>query len=164
MRYRIVVFGLMIACGAFAQDRFVFPTPDPSSIVAKKDNVYRAALKFDLYRPASESVVPVVIFANIGSLAYTSWPGYIVGDRLEEALRELERAWDLGRHGAMDTAYPAAKAAAGFSNIARAVHWLEVVLSTPFGPKLDELQTNEAFSKVRDTPEFRELLAKYDKR
>ena len=67
---------LLSACSVLAQERFVYPVSD-SNVIAKKDNVFRGDLKFDLYRPAGEAVVPVVIFANIGSRAYTTWSGYI---------------------------------------------------------------------------------------
>jgi hypothetical protein len=78
-----------------------------------------------------------------------------------ESLRELERAWELGRRGTRDTAYPAAKAAAGARNIERTIYWLTTVLNTRFGPPLDELRTSEAFASVRDEPAFRELLTKF---
>ncbi|HYI11557.1 MAG TPA: tetratricopeptide repeat protein [Thermoanaerobaculia bacterium] len=364
---------VVTAASAAAQDRFFYPKADPSAISIRKDLEYRSGLKFDLYRPANDSVVPVVIFANVGSATYTTWPFYIgwgeatagaglaavvyqatqpnaladfdalvadlrtraaelkidpsrivvwsasanvnvglpvamdrsrdylrgavvyygdaeVGElrtdlpvlfvragldgpvltpRIDKllaraiaanapwtienysgglhgfevlndteitralihrtlsfmklvtrpeihrayadasfdatlggaftrgdwpvavegyrrkvsanpadaeanlrlgvsllrskefaaALTSLEKAWELGRRGPRDTAWPAAEAAAGANNLERAVHWLDVLLSTPFGPPLAEVRTLEAFAPIRTAPAFIELLA-----
>jgi tetratricopeptide (TPR) repeat protein len=75
-----------------------------------------------------------------------------------DALQALERAWELGRRGAMDTAYPAARAAARAGNVDRAVHWLGVMLATPFGPSLDEIRASADFASIREAPAFRDLL------
>ena len=70
----------------------------------------------------------------------------------------------MGRRGARDTGYPAAMAAAGARNVERTVYWLNVIMSTPFGPPLDELKASEAFASVRNEPAFKELLAKFERR
>jgi dienelactone hydrolase len=77
MRLEVFACAVLTACSLIAQDRFVYPLPDPAKIVARKDNVLHGDLKFDVYRPAGDAIVPVVIFANIGSSAYTTWPIYI---------------------------------------------------------------------------------------
>jgi hypothetical protein len=73
MRSALVFF---LAASAFAQERFVYPKPAPDRITVRRDIVFSGDLKFDLYRPAGTDVVPVVIFANVGSSAYTTWPFY----------------------------------------------------------------------------------------
>lgn len=75
------------------------------------------------------------------------------------ALASLEKAWELGRRGPRDTAWPAAEAAAGANNVERAIHWLDILLSTPFGPPLADVRTMEAFAPIRTAPAFVELLA-----
>jgi GTP cyclohydrolase II len=75
------------------------------------------------------------------------------------ALPFLEKAWELGRRGPRDTAWPAAEAAAGARNLERALHWLDVLLSSPFGPPLADVRTMEAFAPIRTAPAFEELLA-----
>ena len=75
------------------------------------------------------------------------------------ALPEIEKAWELGRKGPRDVALPAAEAAAGMGNVDRAVHWLDILLSNPFGPPLDELRTAGEFANIRHEPAFTELLA-----
>ena len=60
----------------------------------------------------------------------------------------------MGRRGARDTGYPAAMAAAGARNVERTVYWLNVIMSTPFGPPLDELKTGEAFAAIYNKPVF----------
>jgi tetratricopeptide (TPR) repeat protein len=373
MRKLITLLLFVVTVPAAAQDRFFYPAADPSAISVRKDLEYRSGLKFDLYRPANDKVVPVVIFANVGSAAYTTWPFYIgwgeatagagmgavvyqatqpnaiadfdalvtnlrtraaelkidpsrivvwsasanvnvglpvamdrnrdylrgavvyYGDaevaelrtdlpvlfvragldgpvlngRIDKllaralvanapwtvenysgglhgfellndteitralihrtlsfmklvtrpeitsayaegsfdaslgaafaradwpvaiegyrrkvsanpadaeanlrlgvallrakdfaaALTSLEKAWELGRRGPRDTAWPAAEAAAGANNVERALHWLDVLLSSPFGPPLAEVRTMEAFAPIRTVPAFGELLA-----
>jgi Flp pilus assembly protein TadD len=371
---KLIVFLLFLAMvPAAAQDRFFYPKADPATISVRKDLEYRSGMKFDLYRPANDSVVPLVIFANIGSPAYTTWPVYIgwgeaaaaaglgavvyqaaqptaladfdalianlrtratelaidpsrivvwsassnvrlglpvamdrgrayirgavvyygdaeVGElradlpllfvragldggplneridkllvraiaanapwtienyggglhgfevlndteitralihrtlsfmklvtrpeiqrayadasvdatlgsafargdwpvaidgyrrktathpadadahlrlgvallRVKEfgaALTSLEKAWELGRRGPRDTAAPAAEAAAGAGDAERAIHWLDVLLSSPFGPPLAEVRASEAFASIRNAPAFVELLS-----
>lgn len=75
-----------------------------------------------------------------------------------EALRELDAAWSMGRRGVRDVAYPAAMAAAGAGDVEHAIQWLTVVMKSKFGPPIDELRTSPAFARLRDTPEFRQLL------
>ncbi len=75
------------------------------------------------------------------------------------ALPALEKAWELGRRGPRDTAWPAAEAAAGANNLERALHWLDVLLSSPFGPPLADVRTMEAFAPIRTAPAFVELLS-----
>jgi tetratricopeptide (TPR) repeat protein len=78
------------------------------------------------------------------------------------ALPSIEKAWELGRRGPRDTAWPAAEAAAGANNLERALHWLDVLLSTPFGPPLAEVRTMEAFAPIRNAPAFVELLTELE--
>jgi tetratricopeptide (TPR) repeat protein len=78
--------------------------------------------------------------------------------RYADALAALERAWALGRRGPRDTGTPAARAASRAGNIERALHWLGVVLSTRFGPPLEELRTSADFAQVRQSPDFEILL------
>lgn len=75
-----------------------------------------------------------------------------------DALVALERAWQLGRRGPRDTAWPAAIAAARAGNVPRAMHWLDVLLSSPFGPPIAEIRGADDFAKVRGK-ELDELLA-----
>ena len=75
-----------------------------------------------------------------------------------EALTHLEKAWELGRRGPRDTAWPASEAAAGAGNVERTVHWLDILLSTPFGPSVAEVRASDAYAKVRHAPEFVALL------
>lgn len=79
--------------------------------------------------------------------------------RYEEALPSLEKAWESGRRGPRDTAWPAARAAAGAGNVERTVYWLDILLGTRFGPPLEEIRTAPEFAGVRDAAPFRELLA-----
>jgi len=78
-----------------------------------------------------------------------------------EALPEIERAWDLGMQGPRDTALPAAVAAAGAGNIDRAVHWLDVLLSTPFGGDPASYLTDQRFARIREEPAFRAVVDKH---
>ena len=78
--------------------------------------------------------------------------------RYAEALPALEKAWESGRRGVRDTAYPAARAAAGANNIERTVHGLDVVLSSRFAPAIDEVRNAPDFAPVRDAAPFRDLL------
>jgi len=73
-------------------------------------------------------------------------------NQFDEALRELERAYELGRQGVRDTVYRAARAAAGARNIDRTLYWLEMALNSRFGPPIDEVRTSAAFAPVRDDP------------
>lgn len=75
-----------------------------------------------------------------------------------EGLPMIERAWELGRRGPRDVAIPAAQAAAGQRNVARAIHWLDIVFSTPFGPPASELRTAPEFAPIRNEPSFVKLL------
>jgi tetratricopeptide (TPR) repeat protein len=77
--------------------------------------------------------------------------------RSAEGLKAIETAWDLGRRGPRDTALPAARAAARSGNVARAMHWINVLLSTPF-VTLADLQADEAFREIAKTPEFDALV------
>ena len=81
--------------------------------------------------------------------------------QFRESLTELERAYELGRRGPRDTAFPAAQAAAGAGNVERTIYWLDIVLKTPFGPPLDEIRTGPAFAAVRDAPAFQEFLKRF---
>lgn len=75
-----------------------------------------------------------------------------------EAMTTLEKGWELGRRGPRDTAWPAAEAAAGAGNVERTVHWLNILLSTQFGPDLDGIRTDEAYARVRNEKAFVDLL------
>ena len=79
-----------------------------------------------------------------------------------EALTSLERAWELGRRGPRDTGFPAARAAALAGNVERSLHWLEVILKTPFGPPLDDLRKSPDFARVRSDPRFDALLTRIE--
>lgn len=80
-------------------------------------------------------------------------------DQPAAALEALETAHRLGRGGVRDTVVPVVEAAARAGRVDRAIHWLDIALSTSFGPPLDEVRTAERFASLRDTPELRELLA-----
>lgn len=80
-----------------------------------------------------------------------------------EALAALEQAWQLGRRGPRDTAWPAAIAAARGGNTARALHWLDILLSSRFGPPLAEIRTSDDFANIRGK-ELDELLARVEAR
>ena len=75
-----------------------------------------------------------------------------------EALAHIERAWELGRRGPRDVAFPAAEAAAAAGNVTRAVHWLDILLSSPFGPPLADIRASESFATIRNEAAFQELL------
>ncbi|HEX6176759.1 MAG TPA: hypothetical protein VF057_00260 [Thermoanaerobaculia bacterium] len=372
MRLKSLAVAVLLAFPALAQNQFFYPKPDEGRVIARKDIHYREGLRYDVYRPAGDAVVPVVVFANVGSLAYTTWPIYIgwseaaanagmaavvyqataanaiadfdaliadlrtrsselkvdpsrivlwsasanvsvglplamdrardyirgavlyygdatvneiradlpvlfvragldsswLNERIDkllarafaanapwtvenngggfhgfeslndnevtrllihrtlsfmklvtrpevnrayaaaardaelgalyargewekaaagyrsrvaaapndgenrlrlgisllrtknfaEALPAIEKAWELGRRGTRDVAVPALEAAAGIGNVERATHWLEVVLSSPFSPALEELRTSPAFEPVRNAPQFAGLL------
>jgi len=79
-------------------------------------------------------------------------------NQFDEALRELERAYELGRQGIRDTVYRAARAAAGARNVERTLYWLEMALNSRFGPPVDEVRSSPAFAPVRDDPRFQQLL------
>jgi tetratricopeptide (TPR) repeat protein len=81
-----------------------------------------------------------------------------------EALVSLEKAWELGRRGPRDTALPAAVAAAGARDVERAVHWLGVLLATPFGGDPASYLTDPRFEPIRDDPAFTALIAKHARR
>ena len=78
------------------------------------------------------------------------------------ALAELERAWELGRRGPRDTAWPAAIAAARAGNEDRALHWLDILLSSGFGPPVAEVRTSEDFASIRGE-RLDALLAKFER-
>ena len=149
MRFTIFAVVVSVAFPAFAQDRFVFPLPDPARIVAKRDNVYRAELKFDLYRPAGDETVPVVVFANVGSLAYTTWPIYIGWGKASAGAGlagVVYQATQENAIGDFDALMSALRQRANEFHIdpSRVIIW--------------------SASSNRDTPEFKELLAKYEKK
>src|SRR5688572_20780806 len=86
MRKTLLFTMFLIASSATAQQNYFYPKPAPGSVRVHKDLALKPGLKFDLYRPANDSVVPLVIVANIGSLAYTGWPIYIGwGEAIAEA-------------------------------------------------------------------------------
>ena len=55
------------------------------------------------------------------------------------------------------------EAAAAAGNVERTLYWLDLVLSTPFGPPIAELRTSEKYAKVRSDPRFEDLLRKHEK-
>jgi dienelactone hydrolase len=84
--------------------------------------------------------------------------------RYAEALLSLEKAWELGRRGPRDTGIPAAVAAAGAGNVARAVHWLDTVLATRFGGDPASYRTDPRFEKIRNDPAFIAVIEKRSRR
>jgi tetratricopeptide (TPR) repeat protein len=67
----------LLASTAFAQQQqFILPRPDAAAWTVRKNIEYAPRLAFDLYRPAGDAVVPVVIFANVGISGMKEWPGY----------------------------------------------------------------------------------------
>ena len=84
--------------------------------------------------------------------------------RYAEALVSLEKAWELGRRGPHDTGIPAAVAAAGAGNVARAVHWLDTILNTRFGGVPASYRTDPRFEKIRDDPAFIAVIEKHSRR
>ncbi len=83
--------------------------------------------------------------------------------RYAEALASLEKAWELGGRGPRDTGIPAAVAAAGAGNVERTVHWLDIVLATPFGGDPASYRTDPRFEKVRDDPAFVAVIEKHQR-
>jgi dienelactone hydrolase len=75
----VIALLAMFALQAVAQERFVGVRPDPKSFTAERDIAYGSApdLKYDLYRPSGNAVVPILIVANITGADYRTWPGYI---------------------------------------------------------------------------------------
>jgi tetratricopeptide (TPR) repeat protein len=78
---RLLAVLILFAVPVCAEERFAYAPPDESLITVKRGIAYsktRAGdLTFDLYTPKNADRAPVVIFANIGSLAYPTWPIYI---------------------------------------------------------------------------------------
>lgn len=70
MRIAIVLLSLVLAVPSFAET-FVLPKPDPAKIAVHKHPA------FDVYRPASSDVVPLLIFVNSTNAPYATWPIYI---------------------------------------------------------------------------------------
>lgn len=70
MRIAIVLLSLVLALPSFAET-FVLPKPDPAKIAVHKHPT------FDVYRPASSDVVPLLIFVNSTNAPYATWPIYI---------------------------------------------------------------------------------------
>lgn len=63
---------LLAAASLFAQEaKFAGPRPDPASITV------HASAAYDLYRPANDAIVPMVVFANAGNPGMKDWPGYV---------------------------------------------------------------------------------------
>lgn len=75
---RNLLLALLFAIPLLAQEaRFVGPRPDPSTIVVHRNLQFGEGLRFDLYRPAGNAVVPVAIFANAGNPGMKDWAGYV---------------------------------------------------------------------------------------
>ena len=77
--------------------------------------------------------------------------------RPAEGLKSIEKAWELGRRGPRDTGLPAARAAARSGDVDRAMHWIGVLLATPFVTPAD-IQADEAFRELARTPAFTALV------
>ncbi|HEX6095034.1 MAG TPA: tetratricopeptide repeat protein [Thermoanaerobaculia bacterium] len=74
---RLTLALFLFASTAFAQQQqFILPRPDAATWTVRKNIEYAPRLAFDLYRPAGDAVVPVVIFANVGITGMKDWPGY----------------------------------------------------------------------------------------
>jgi tetratricopeptide (TPR) repeat protein len=78
--------------------------------------------------------------------------------RYREALAELEEAWQLGRRGTRDTALPASRAAAGAEDLPRTLHWLEILLSSRFGPEVEEIRNDALYQPFLVEPQFNDFL------
>lgn len=75
---RLLLITLLFATTAFAQQQqFILPRPDAAQFTVRKNLEYAPSLKFDLYRPPGDAIVPVVIFANVGITGMKDWPGYV---------------------------------------------------------------------------------------
>jgi tetratricopeptide (TPR) repeat protein len=81
-----------------------------------------------------------------------------------EGLPMIEKAWELGRRGPRDVAMPAAYAAAGARNLPRALHWLDVLYSTPFAPPIAELRTAPELAPIRDEAAFTQFVGEVEER
>lgn len=82
MRSIAVSLTLLVAVSLAGQTpRFVGPRPDLTKIAVHRNVEYRVAagesLKLDLYRPAGEETVPVVVFANVGNPGMKDFAGYV---------------------------------------------------------------------------------------
>jgi tetratricopeptide (TPR) repeat protein len=82
MRILAAALPFVVAASLAAQTpAFVGPRPDLTTITVHRNVEFRAAtpepLKLDLYRPKSDAVVPVVIFANVGNPGMKNFTGYI---------------------------------------------------------------------------------------
>ena len=77
MRKCLLLLFLAAPLLAQQQQRFVGPRPDLTTITVHRNVEYRPSLRFDLYRPKNEDVVPVVIFANVGNPGMKDWFGYV---------------------------------------------------------------------------------------
>lgn len=80
--------------------------------------------------------------------------------RHENALRALDRAWDLGHRGYRDVGVPAARSAAALGNIDRTLVWLERTLH-PF-QDTDWIRKDMAFDKFKGDRRFEALLGAAD--
>jgi tetratricopeptide (TPR) repeat protein len=77
MRRLTLALALLLASTALAQQQqFILPRPDAARLTVRKNIEYAPRLTFDLYRPAGDAVVPVVIFANVGISGMKDWAGY----------------------------------------------------------------------------------------
>jgi len=72
---------LLTATTAIAQERPAYPAPAEGRVVVHREQPFLESggerFTFDLYRPAGNETVPVVIVANVGSRSYGTWQGYI---------------------------------------------------------------------------------------
>lgn len=67
---------LLASTASAQQQQFILPRPDAAAWTVRKNIEYAPRLAFDLYRPAGDAVVPVMIFANVGISGMKEWPGY----------------------------------------------------------------------------------------
>ena len=76
-----VLLLLLTATTAVAQERPAYSPPADGRVVVRLEQPFLEAggerFTFDLYRPAGNETVPVLIVANVGSRSYGTWQGYI---------------------------------------------------------------------------------------
>jgi tetratricopeptide (TPR) repeat protein len=73
---RALLFLIAFSIPCLAQE-LVYPRPGRDAFVVRKNVPYGDGLRFDLYRPAGDEIVPVVIFANVGISGMKDFPGYV---------------------------------------------------------------------------------------
>jgi tetratricopeptide (TPR) repeat protein len=76
MRWNALLLVVFLAASASAQHHFHYPRAEAGRVTVVKDVEFRPGLRYDLYRPAGNAVVPLLIVANLGSLQYRGWTIY----------------------------------------------------------------------------------------